>query len=171
MIDNKILNIDKILELDSNEKHIPLIEKVIKLAEELGDLQTAKLYFTAKEYMEETYDAFNISVATYNTVKGSKLTPEQVSLLKSQIDKVDSENKLESAIPIFYGKICASLLYSMNSDIKSRNIKDKDLEAYLFELIILLASQLKYIYRENIDFNSIVMEKLNKWEEKQSEYI
>jgi hypothetical protein len=171
MINSKSLKIDKILKLNSNEKFISLSDKIIKLAEELGDMQTAKLYFLAEDYIKETYDAFNISVATYHTVKDYSKEESFVDFLKISIDKIEPNNRLDSAIPIFYGKICASLLFQKGSHIKSRNIKDKDLEAYLLELILLLASQLKYIYRKDIDIDSIVSDKLMKWEEKQQEYV
>ena len=171
MINSETLKIDKILELNSKERFISLSDKVIKLAEELGDMQTAKLYFTAEDYIKETYDAFNISVATYHTVKDYTSDESFISLLKTSIDNIEPNNKLDSAIPIFYGKICASLLFQKDSKIKSRNTKDTDLQAYLLELILLLASQLKYIYRSDIDLSNIVSDKLLKWEHKQEEYI
>ena len=162
------LNVDRILSLDKNDYSIPLSEKIIKLGEEIGEMSTAKAYLTINEYVEETYDAFNIAIAVYNTVKGSSIN---LNILKGSIDKSEADNKLEIAIPIFYGKICASLLLKVNSNNKSRTSKNTDIESYSFELILLLASQLKYIMRDDVKFEEMVESKLNKWEEKQNEYF
>lgn len=171
MINSQRLKVDKILELNKKERFISLSDKIIKLGEELGDMQTAKLYFTRKDYVNESYDAFNISIAAYHTVKEYSDKDTFLSILKTSIDNAESSNKLDSAIPIFYGKICASLLFQSDSSIKSRNTNNTDLEAYLLELITLLASQIKFIYREDINIDEVVSDKLFKWEEKQEDYI
>jgi len=167
-IDYETLKIDKIISLDKNDYSISLSEKIIKLGEEIGEMSTAKSYLTIKEYVEETYDAFNIAIAVYNTVKDNNIN---IDILKHSINHVEADNKLESAIPIFYGKICASLLLKIDSNSKSRTSKNTDIESYTYELILLLASQLKYIMLDSIFFDEIVDEKLNKWELKQSDYI
>ena len=168
MINYKLLQVEKILELDNLDYSISLSEKIIKLGEEIGEMSASKYYFTRKEYIEETFDAFNISLAVYNTIREQKVNLE---LLEHSIDKVLPDNKLEMAIPIFYGKICASLLLKIDSHSKSRSSLNTDIESYSFELILLLASQLKYIIRDDIDFSQIVNSKLDKWEEKQKEYL
>lgn len=167
MINYKTLDIDRIIKLDNNERNIPLIEKLVKLGEEIGEMSVAKLYLTNKEYVEETYDAFNIAIAVYNTIKENKI---DINILSSIINKVEPDNKLENAIPIYYGKMCASLLFRMNSYSKSRTTNNTDLQSYSFELITLLASQLKYIYRDDLDFEDLVKNKLDKWEIKQENY-
>ena len=167
MINYKTLDVNRIIQLDNNERSIPLIEKLVKLGEEIGEMSVAKLYLTNKEYVEETYDAFNIAVAVYNTIKENRI---DIETLESIINKAEPDNKLENAIPIYFGKMCASLLFRMDSNSKSRTTNNTDLESYSFELITLLVSQLKYIYRDNIDFEVLVKNKLDKWEIKQEHY-
>jgi len=162
------LRVKDILILDNNDYSISLIEKIIKLGEEIGEMSTAKTYLTLKEYVEETYDAFNISIAVYNTIKGMDIN---IDFLKTAINNVKADNKLENAIPIFYGKICASLLLKMDANNKSRTSKNIDIESYTFELILLLVSQLKYIIEDGILFDMMVESKLKKWKEKQEEYF